>query len=193
MNLPNQLTIARLLVTFIFVAVMSIERSWSFTAALWLFVTAAITDWLDGWIARRYGLITNFGKLMDPLVDKVMITAAFVMLSAHGLFPAWALVIILAREFLVTGLRLLATSQGAVLAADSLGKWKTTLQIVTSIYFLLYLASQERAMSLFRPLFQTRFLLPGQLGHALIVFTLLMTVASGLHYLRKNWALVKLK
>ena len=191
MNVPNQLTVARLILTLFFVVAMSLDIPHRYTIGLWLFVGGSITDWLDGMIARKYNLITNFGKLMDPLADKVLVAGAFVMLVSHQVFPAWILVIILGREFLVTGLRLVASAQGAVLAADVLGKWKTIFQIVTAIYLLLYLASGETAMSFFRPLFEIPFLGPHQLGLVLAMLTLAATVISGFNYLWKNRGLIE--
>ena len=118
MNLPNQLTVARLILTFVFVALLSLEDlSWSKTAALCAFAIAAITDFLDGYFARKHNLVTNFGKLMDPLADKVLMCAGFVLLTRLELIPAWIVVVILSREFMVTGLRLLASAEGVVLAA----------------------------------------------------------------------------
>lgn len=187
MNLPNQLTVARLIMTLVFVAAMALELSWSNSAALLLFIAASITDWLDGAIARSRGQITSFGKLMDPLADKVLMCSAFVMLSTKGLFPDWAVVIVLTREFLVTGLRLIASSaEGAVLAADSLGKQKTILQISTAIYLLLLLASREPLFAFIAPLYDwTPFSYP-VLGRIFIALTLLATVVSGISYVMKN-------
>ena len=123
MNLPNKLTVGRLILTAIFVAVVSIQDlPHRYTIGVVLFVVAAFTDFLDGYLARKHGLITNFGKLMDPLADKVLMCSAFVILTRHGQLAAWVVIAIIAREFLVTGLRLVASSQGSVLAADSMGK-----------------------------------------------------------------------
>lgn len=192
MNLPNQLTVSRLVLTLVFVALLSgISGTWVKTAALAVFSLAAITDFLDGYLARRLGLITNFGKLMDPLADKVLMTAGFVLLSGLDLIPAWVVVLILAREFLVTGLRLVASAEGVVLAADSSGKYKTTLQIVTVIYFLLYLASAEPLLNFLRPLFGAFYLGPDHLGVALIGISLVLTLWSGAHYMWRNRQLLR--
>ncbi|MCP4812318.1 MAG: CDP-diacylglycerol--glycerol-3-phosphate 3-phosphatidyltransferase, partial [Planctomycetaceae bacterium] len=104
---------------------------------------------MDGYLARKMDLVTDFGKLMDPLVDKILISAAFIMLTATGLIPAWITILIISREFLVTGLRLLASSQGAVLMADSLGKWKTVAQIAAASYYLIALGGlhEERMLA----------------------------------------------
>jgi CDP-diacylglycerol--glycerol-3-phosphate 3-phosphatidyltransferase len=187
MNLPNQLTVARLILTFVFVALLSLEDlSWSKTAALFVFAIAAITDFLDGYIARKHNLVTNFGKLMDPLADKVLMCAGFVLLTRLELIPAWIVVVILSREFMVTGLRLLASAEGVVLAAENLGKYKTIFQIITVIYFLLFLAAKESLIGFLRPLFYAFYLGPDHLGMALIWTSLILTAWSGWSYLWKN-------
>ncbi len=187
MNLPNKLTVARLVLSFVFAALLSIEGlSWGGSAALLVFSLAAYTDLLDGQIARKRNLITNFGKLMDPLADKVLMCAGFVMLCEQGFFPAWIVVVILAREFLVTGLRLVASAEGIVLAAENLGKYKTTFQIIAVIYFLLVIASREPAFAWISPVLEFRGLGPQVLGQLLIWIALILTVVSGLSYLWKN-------
>jgi CDP-diacylglycerol--glycerol-3-phosphate 3-phosphatidyltransferase len=143
MNLPNRLTVSRLFLTVLFVAVLSTQFPFHLTLALIFFLAAAITDYVDGEIARRYALITDFGKLMDPLVDKIMTAAAFVCLVPLKAIPAWVAVIVISREFLITGLRLLAVSKGRVLAADTIGKHKTSWQIATVLFFLSLLAYGE--------------------------------------------------
>lgn len=193
MNLPNKLTSARLALTLVFVAVLALPLPHKFTVGLILFSIASFTDFLDGHYARKFGLITTFGKLMDPLADKILMCSAFVVLcsvhvgaDAKNLIPAWVVVVILAREFLVTGIRLVATSQGAVLAADSLGKLKTIFQISTVIYMLLFLGSKETLLSFLAPVFEIAVLGPAVLGTALIALSLLSTLVSGLNYLMKN-------
>jgi CDP-diacylglycerol--glycerol-3-phosphate 3-phosphatidyltransferase len=143
MNLPNQLTLARLFATPFFVVALALPFRGSATLALALFLAASLTDWLDGWIARRRGLITRFGQLMDPLADKVLTASAFICLVPLGDFPAWAATLIIAREFLITGLRTLAAQQGRVLAADCLGKHKTVWQIASILLLLVLRALPE--------------------------------------------------
>ncbi|MEM6278781.1 MAG: CDP-diacylglycerol--glycerol-3-phosphate 3-phosphatidyltransferase [Verrucomicrobiota bacterium] len=187
MNLPNQLTVARLFLSFVFVALLSLEGvTYMKTAALVVFVIAAITDFLDGYLARKHQLITNFGKLMDPLADKILMCAGFVLLTRLELIPAWMVVVILSREFLVTGLRLLASAEGVVLAAENLGKYKTIFQIVTIIYFLIYLAAQDPWLAFLRPLFSAFLLGPEYLGMLLNWISLILTLWSGCSYAWKN-------
>ena len=133
MNLPNKLTVSRFLLTIAFVIAIYAPICFHETIALVLFVVAAITDYYDGMIARRDKLITNFGILMDPLVDKILVCSAFIAFVGRGWLPAWMAVIIVARELAVTGLRLLAASKNVVLSAEALGKHKTTMQIIAII------------------------------------------------------------
>jgi len=187
MNLPNQLTVARLILTFVFVALLSIDGlPYGGTAALIVFSIAAFTDFLDGHLARKHSLITNFGKLMDPLADKILMCAGFVLLACLNFIPAWIVIVILSREFLVTGLRLLATAEGIVLAADSLGKYKTIFQIVTVIYFLLIIAAREPVFRWLNPVFDLPLFGPALLGLLLIWVSLALTLISGSSYVWKN-------
>ena len=194
MNLPNQLTIGRLFLTALFVAVMSIPDQllksvhlldYRITIATLFFLIASLTDFLDGYIARKLNLVTDFGKLMDPLVDKILTSAVFIILSKEDMIPAWITITIISREFLVTGLRLLASNQGKVLSADSLGKWKTTSQIIVASYFLTILGSNEPTLKYLEFINQPMF------GDLLIIICTTITIVSGWSYLSKNRELVK--
>ncbi len=143
MNWANRLTLSRLALTILFVIALNSTWDYGRTAALVLFILAGATDFLDGEIARRYAIVTNFGKLMDPLVDKVMMAAAFICLVPFKAIPAWAAVVVISRDFLITGMRLLASARGQVLPAERLGKHKTSWQIVTILFFLGLLAARE--------------------------------------------------
>src|ERR1043166_7188359 len=112
MNWANRLTLSRLALTILFVAALNSSWQYARTAALIIFLIAGLTDFVDGEIARRYGVITNVGRLMDPLVDKIMIAAAFISLVPLKAIPAWAATTIVARDFLITGLRLMASARG---------------------------------------------------------------------------------
>ena len=138
MNLPNWITLARIGLTAIFVVGITIASPTSYLSGLLAFILAAISDFLDGYLARKLDLVTAFGKLMDPLADKILTSAAFLFLAASGLCPVWVAIIILSREFLVTGLRQIAVEQGLVIAADWTGKWKTTFQLTFCITALMW-------------------------------------------------------
>ena len=143
MNLPNKLTLARLLLTVAFLAVFFSGLPGHETIALALFVIASITDHYDGKIARQRGLVTNFGILMDPLVDKILVCSAFIAFVGQHLMPAWMVAVIVAREFAITGLRLLAASKNVVLAAEGCGKHKTVSQIVAIVAILVQVSHVE--------------------------------------------------
>jgi CDP-diacylglycerol--glycerol-3-phosphate 3-phosphatidyltransferase len=140
-NLPNAITVSRLFLTAIFVIAVGFPGTAGYAVALISFSVAAATDWLDGYLARKLGLVTPLGKLLDPLADKILVCAAFVYFSARTDYhaPVWATALIIAREFLVTGLRQIAVEAGQVLAADKLGKWKTTFQLTFCIAGLVWL------------------------------------------------------
>jgi CDP-diacylglycerol--glycerol-3-phosphate 3-phosphatidyltransferase len=143
MNLPNKLTVSRFILTAAFLAVMFSQVNGHETIALALFIAGGLSDFLDGEIARRQKLITNFGILMDPLADKIMVCSAFIAFVGLKWIPAWMVVIIVARELAITGLRLLAASKNLVLAAEGYGKHKTISQIV-AIMSILVLHSYEQ-------------------------------------------------
>src|SRR5256714_15543346 len=143
MNWANRLTLSRLLLTVIFVAALNSSWQYGRTLALVVFLIAGVSDFVDGEIARRYGVVTNFGKLMDPLVDKIMVGAAFISLVPLKAVPAWAATTVVARDFLITGLRLMASAKGRILPAERLGKQKTSWQIITVIFFLTLLSMAE--------------------------------------------------
>ncbi|MDQ6860744.1 MAG: CDP-diacylglycerol--glycerol-3-phosphate 3-phosphatidyltransferase [Verrucomicrobiota bacterium] len=180
MNWANRLTLSRLGLTILFVIALNSEWSFGRTLALILFIIAGLTDFADGEIARRYRFVTNFGKLMDPLVDKIMIAAAFISLVPLKAIPAWAATIIVSREFLITGLRLLASSQGKVLGAERLGKHKTSWQIVTVIFFLALLALRELRYADHDSVWWARAWQTG--GNTLLWVTVALTLYSGLGY-----------
>jgi CDP-diacylglycerol--glycerol-3-phosphate 3-phosphatidyltransferase len=143
MNLPNKLTISRFVLTVAFLAVIFSGMPFHQTIALLLFSAAGLTDYFDGVIARRDKLITNFGVLMDPLADKILVCSAFIAFVGLNLMPAWMVVIIVARELAITGLRLLAASKNLVLAAENFGKHKTISQIVAIISVLVLVSYQQ--------------------------------------------------
>ena len=140
MNLPNKLTVSRLLLAMLFVMVVFSTLPFRETIALVLFIAASFTDYLDGKIARDNQLITNFGILMDPLADKILVCSAFIAFVEFRLVEAWMVVIIVGRELAITGLRMLAASKNQVLAAEGLGKYKTISQITAIISILVLLA-----------------------------------------------------
>ena len=139
MNLPNKLTVVRMVLVPFFVASLLLSKTndslkW---AALVLFIIASLTDFADGYIARKYNLITNFGKFMDPLADKILTISGMICLIELGRIPSWIVVIIVAREFIISGFRLVAAENGVVIAANYWGKFKTTFQMIMIILMIM--------------------------------------------------------
>ncbi len=139
MNLANKLTVLRIMLVPIFLICAMIDTTTTNIIALSIFIIASATDKLDGYIARSRNQITNFGKFMDPLADKLLVTCALILLVEKGIVAAWVVVVIIAREFIVSGLRTLAASQGVVIAASNWGKLKTVIQMIAIIMGLLSL------------------------------------------------------
>ncbi len=187
MNLPNKLTISRFVLTAAFLVVFFARFPYSDTVALVLFGMAGLTDYFDGKIARRDNLITNFGILMDPLADKILICSVFIAFVERGLMPAWMVVIVVARELAITGLRLLAASRNLVLAAERYGQNKTISQI-TAILSVLVLESHQQwgfVGKLFSlPIFGRPWVEP--FTHISIWVAVALTFVSGWLYLWKN-------
>lgn len=139
MNLPNKLTVLRVIMIPFFVVMLMLDggtnQMYRYIAAA-IFIIASFTDFLDGSIARKYGLVTNFGKFMDPLADKLLVCSALICLIELGQLPAWMVLIIISREFIISGFRLVASDNGVVIAASYWGKWKTVFQMISVILLI---------------------------------------------------------
>lgn len=189
MNLPNKITLARICLIPLFIILLSVPLDWgawhfgattlpvTHFAACLIFALASLTDWLDGYLARKLNLITNLGKFLDPLADKLLVSAAFILLVELHLAPAWIVILIISREFAVTGLRLVAAGEGIVLAASNMGKLKTTLQIVAIITLLLH---------------NFPFSYIGiRVDLIMLYAALILTTISGIDYFMKNWHVMR--
>lgn len=136
MNVPNTITLIRIAMTPLFMVAMSMGWYDPVNAPFWLFASAALTDGLDGFIARKYKLVTTFGKFIDPLADKILVSAALLMLMERGQIAAWAVMLIISRDFVVTSLRLVAVDAGIVIAAKLSGKIKMLTQVLVILFML---------------------------------------------------------
>jgi CDP-diacylglycerol--glycerol-3-phosphate 3-phosphatidyltransferase len=176
MNWPNRLSLIRMGSVPVITLLLVLDGFlWTRYAALFLFILAAITDFVDGHLARKHNLVTNFGKFIDPVADKLLVLSTMIMLSWHGILPAWIVVAVLLRELAVDGLRLVAAEQGKVIAAGKLGKIKTVCQMVMIISHLVYFAQFPLLHILAGWL-----LIPAQLA------VLVMTLWSGIDYFVRN-------
>ena len=194
-NLPNQLTISRIILIFIFVALANIDadkinfveipKHVSETCHLIAYLVAILagfTDFLDGRIARKYKCESDFGRLMDPLADKIFIVATYVMMADYRIIPAWIVVVVLSREFLVTGLRLLAVSDGVVISADKSGKFKTAFQMVSLVvggagWVKLF------GFNIFEPTIW-------KIWYCVMLLVVISTLYSGISYFVRNYKLI---
>lgn len=189
MNLPNKLTLLRMILIPIFLLMASVDAiPYNLTIATLIFMVAAYTDHLDGKIARRDNLITNFGKFMDPLADKLLVTSALIALVERSEIGAWVAVVIIAREFAVTGLRTIAANEGVVISASVWGKTKTVSQIIAIIAMFIGLIGKNEAylMNFFKsvPFLGSFFNIFPPVAMYVAVF---FTIMSGYDYFKKGW------
>ncbi len=171
MNLPNKLTVLRMImiVPFVFIMLTDVCGSMGKWIALAIFVIASLTDLLDGKIARKYNLVTNFGKFMDPLADKLLVCSAMICLVEMGKIPSWIVIIIISREFIISGFRLVASDNGVVIAASYWGKFKTVFQMAMVILMIADIAAIQIVTDI------------------VMWIALVLTVISLVDYLKKNW------
>lgn len=192
MNLPNKLTVARCMLAALFVLLMSFEHAAAYFAAFAVFIAATITDYYDGKIARARNLITNFGQLLDPVADKILMAAGFIMLMKVPALrvPGWAVVAVFGREFFITGARALAAAQGAVLPANKYGKRKAVLQMAYVLTFLFLAACLQLLRHLtWPPAGWTRYMQAGVgvASYVCMVAVAIYTVYSGVQFVRIHW------
>lgn len=177
MNLPNKLTCFRVLLIpfFVFFLLAPYFEGYGNYIALVIFIIASLTDLLDGKIARKYNLVTNFGKFMDPLADKLLVSAALIALIELELLPAWVVIVIISREFIISGFRLIASDNGVVIAASYWGKFKTTFQMIMVVVLILDINHIAFYV----------------LGQILIWVSLALTIISLIDYIVKNKDVLK--
>lgn len=185
MNLANRLTMSRILLTFVFMFFLFCQGLWAKAASLVIFILAALSDLFDGLIAQRWNMVTDFGRLMDPIADKILVLAAFAAFVQMQLIDAWMFVIIVSREILITSLRLFALNKGKVLSAARAGKHKTASQMVVIFAILGFILLKEIVLkySTWNPAWEKIF---RQGIFYLMVVTLGLTLYSGLSYLWEN-------
>jgi len=189
MNLPNKLTIARIFLAFVFLFFMSQSGLSAIVMATCVFILASLTDYFDGYVAKKYNMITDFGRLIDPIADKFLILAAFLAFVRLQIVDDWMVVLILGREIIVTGLRLFALSKGKILSAERAGKHKTVSQIVAIFSILFFLIFKEMLSSWGRWSSTVEVWWRFSID-ILMLITLALTLISGLSYLWNNRKLI---
>lgn len=175
MNLPNKLTVLRVCMVPVFVFLMlwnGLGSAGKYAAAA-IFILASVTDWLDGYLARKYHLVTDFGKFMDPIADKLLVGSALICLVEKGALAAWIVSIIIGREFIISGFRLVASDKGVVIAASYWGKFKTVFQMIMVILLILDLGGIVHTIA-----------------QITVWISLILTVVSLVDYLKKNWGVM---
>lgn len=183
MNTANKLTLLRIVLVPVFMFFILKEGMVYNLIALLIFLAASATDGIDGYIARHYNQITTFGKFVDPLADKLLVTSAFIALLYYGRMSPWAFIIVLAREFMVSGVRLVASAEGKVIAASMWGKLKTVSQMIAVVAAIILMNNFSFCPE------QTAVLIT----NILIWISTGLTVFSGVDYLVKNWGLLEMK
>ena len=182
MNLPNKLTMLRILMIPIFVVFAVMNVQWAQYVALLIYILACLTDLADGKIARKRNLVTNFGKFADPIADKLLVMAALVILVDTGRMASWVCIVMLAREFIISGFRLVAAGGGKVIAAGQLGKLKTVFQMSSTIALMLLVPVAGNPLL-------------GQFGvvvaNILTYIAAILTIISGVEYIAKNFDCIK--
>ncbi|MCI0532140.1 MAG: CDP-diacylglycerol--glycerol-3-phosphate 3-phosphatidyltransferase [candidate division Zixibacteria bacterium] len=191
MNLPNKLTITRIVLSPVFMILFLIDNSYTKVAALLIFFAAALTDWFDGHLARKHGWMTSFGKFMDPLADKVLTSTALICFVALDYVRVWMVLTIVGREFLVTGLRSLAAYKGWIIMPTYLARWKTGCQMVVILGILLYYDIRMLLEPMGINLQALDSPWAGWVIDLSVFFVMVLTVITGLDYLIKNIALLK--
>lgn len=185
MNLPNKLTVSRIILTFVFMFFVFSKGLTSKGLALVIFIAAALTDLFDGMIAKSRNLITDFGKIMDPIADKILVLAAFLSFIQLQLIPAWCVIVIIGRELVITSLRLFAFSKGVVIAASKGGKHKTVSQMAAIIIILASLVFKDvmKAYFSWSPVFDKTI---GSIIYSAMLSTVVLTLISGISYIWYN-------
>lgn len=191
MVLPNQLTVLRIILTPIFIFFFLTDKQWYPEISLGIFLIAALTDWYDGWLARKFNYFTSWGKFWDPMADKILTGGAFISLAYLGILEVWMVVLIMLRDFVVTTVRGLADSKNISFPTSIYAKWKTFIQMVFLYYLLIFftLSKNEYIYGQFGEILKTL------LNPTLIYFVMLgitfITVHSGYLYLKQNSSTVK--
>ena len=191
MNMPNRLTLSRIILAPVFVIIFLLDSHYCRIGGFIIFILAAVTDFADGHYARKYGIVTGFGKFMDPLADKILVTSAFLVILSLDYARTWMIALIVAREFYITGLRSLAAYRGAIITPSNMAKLKTTLQMIT-IIFILLIISLDSSFKLNPSPVQTYLQFDRHLVFDIMIgITAAVTIYTGLDYTVKYYSVLR--
>ncbi len=182
MNLPNKLTVARIVMVPLYMLLLVLDFPFHYAASLVVFAAAALTDYFDGQIARSRNLVSNLGKFLDPIADKMLTTAAFLVFLALGYTDVWAVMLILTREFMVTSVRLMAAKDGTVVAASFAGKLKTVVQYVAILMMMASLEWQDICVRWFSSIPSAAYSVPILLSQIAVWVSVILTCIAGVQY-----------
>ena len=190
MTLPNQLTILRIILSPVFLFFFLSDLIWMKEVSVVIYIVAALSDWYDGWLARKFNYITSWGKFWDPLADKILTSAAFIGFAIVDLIPWWMVIIIVGRDVIITLLRVFADIKNYAFTTSYYAKWKTMLQMVFLYYLLILYVAQfsPEINSLYGEIIST--LLNRELIYLIALFITLITLHSGILYLKRNWKII---
>ena len=189
-NLPNKLTLTRIALSPVFMAFLLVDNLVARYVALLVFGVACLTDLWDGYLARKNGCETGFGRFMDPMADKLLVSLAFVSFVSLRLIPAWVVLTMITREIIILGLRMLVAYKGEVMRSSPLAKWKTASQMISAMLILMFLVTKSTLLARGFPEDVLPFFEVNQILFGLVLIATVLTVVSGLDYLYKNRSLI---
>jgi CDP-diacylglycerol--glycerol-3-phosphate 3-phosphatidyltransferase len=192
MTLPNQLTILRIILSPVFLIFFLSDQIWMKQVSVIIYIIAALSDWYDGWLARKFNYITSWGKFWDPLADKILTSVAFIAFAVVDLIPVWMVIIIVGRDVIITLLRVFADLKNYSFTTSYYAKWKTLLQMVFLYYLLILYVAQYTPEINSKYMDLLTALLNGQLVYFIALLITIITFHSGLLYVIRNWRVIKM-
>lgn len=191
MTLPNQLTILRIILSPIFLYFFLSEEIWMKQVSVLIYIVAALSDWYDGWLARKFNYITSWGKFWDPLADKILTSFAFIAFALVYLIPWWMVIIIVARDLLVTILRVYADTKNFIFSTSYYAKWKTLIQMIFLYYLIILFVAKSTPQIYLKYQNIISLLLSENLIYFIALTITVITLHSGFIYIKRNWPIIK--
>jgi len=191
MTLPNQLTVLRIILSPVFLFLFLSDQTWMLHVSLAVFIIAALSDWYDGWLARKFNYITNWGRFWDPLADKILTSSAFIAFAIAGLIPLWMVIIIASRDLIITLFRIFSDKFGLTFVTSYYAKWKTMLQMTFLYYLLILYIAEKTDWIYYNYNYLIDMLLNNNLVFIIMLIITIITFHSGVLYVYRNSASIK--